>query len=379
MVIEKLFSRSSQRALALALALASVVTLTFAARAEALPSKFWGVVPQTTPDADQFQRLERGGVESVRLSFEWRELQPERNGPIGWGNIDGVVEKAVLSGVDVLPTVTGTPAWAVRQARVPGGGGAKAAVHLPVRGAAASAWRNLLRQAILRYGPKGSFWRERPNLPKRPIRFWQIGNEPNFKYFVTKPNAAEYGKLVKISYGIMHRTDRGARIVLAGMFARPKGCTRKRPLSPCIDDFLDQMYRKTPGLRKMFVGVAMHPYSGSWRDLKPVAEDIRGVLKKHRDAGKGIWVTELGWSSQRPRRNNVFAKGPKGQKKHLQNAFRLLKRNQKKWRIKRVYWFSVDDLENSCNFCDGSGLFGAGFTPKPAWYAYVRFAGGKPN
>ncbi len=33
----------------------------------------------------------------------------------------------------------------------------------------------------------------------RPIRTWQIWNEPNFKYFVAKPNPGEYGKLVKIS------------------------------------------------------------------------------------------------------------------------------------------------------------------------------------
>ncbi len=103
------------------------------------------------------------------------------------------------------------------------------------------------------------------------------------------------------------------------------------------------------------------------------------MLKANHDAGKCLWITELSWSSQHPRRNNSFAKGVGGQKKQLQGAFGLFKRKQAKWRIKRVYWFSVDDVAGACNFCDGSGLFGAGFTPKPAWYAYVRFAGGNPN
>jgi hypothetical protein len=32
----------------------------------------------------------------------------------------------------------------------------------------------------------------------------------------------------------------------------------------------------------------------------------------------------------------------------------------------------------TCNFCDGSGLFGEGFIPKPSWKAFVRFSGGQP-
>ena len=103
------------------------------------------------------------------------------------------------------------------------------------------------------------------------------------------------------------------------------------------------------------------------------------MLRANHDAGKGLWITELGWSSQPPEPNNSFAKGVGGQAKQLKGAFGLLKRNQAKWRVKRVYWFSVDDAPGTCNFCDGTGLFGAGFVPKPAWYAYVKFAGGNPN
>ena len=49
-----------------------------------------------------------------------------------------------------------------------------------------------------------------------------------------------------------------------------------------------------------------------------------------------------------------------------------------KWKLKRVYWFSVDDQTGVCNFCDGSGLFAQGFVPKKSWFAYVKFAGGTP-
>src|SRR5690606_26648524 len=55
-------------ALALALALAVGASLCFAAAAQALPAKFWGAVPQSGLSAEQFERISRGGVESVRVA-----------------------------------------------------------------------------------------------------------------------------------------------------------------------------------------------------------------------------------------------------------------------------------------------------------------------
>ena len=67
-------------------------------------------------------------------------------------------------------------------------------------GAARAAGRSFVKRRSPATGPSGRFWAENPGVPKRPIRVWQIWNEQNFKYFVAKPNPAEYGKLVKLSY-----------------------------------------------------------------------------------------------------------------------------------------------------------------------------------
>jgi hypothetical protein len=75
---------------------------------------------------------------------------------------------------------------------------------------------------------------------------------------------------------------------------------------------------------------------------------------------------------------NVFAKGVGGQATQLKGAFTVLKGKAQKWKLKQVYWFSVDDHAGTCNFCDGSGLFADGFVAKKSWPAYVRFAGGTP-
>jgi Glycosyl hydrolase catalytic core len=375
-----------------ALALAAIASLAFSASAEALPANFWGAVPQSTLSQQQYQRIGRGGVESVRIPIGWADLQPQEDAAIDWAGVDANVERAALSGIDVLPTITGAPTWAVSAATVPGDGSAKAPAHLPASGGAAVAWKSLLTQAVERYGPGGAFWQTHANLPEHPIRIWQVWNEPNFKYFVAHPNPAEYGKLVKISSAALRAADPGAKIVLAGLFSQPKGGRRlsttghkTRVLNPTNPNyfasyFLDQMYRKTPGIKSRFNGVALHPYTGTYQYLTPEIEEVRTVLRKDHDPAKGLWVTELGWSSGPPQSDgsNSFAKGPAGQTRQLKGAFSLLKRKQRAWRIQRVYWFSVDDAQDVCNFCDGSGLFGEGFRPKQSWYAYVRFAGGTP-
>jgi hypothetical protein len=364
---------------AMAVALAGLAI--FAAAAQAVPATFWGVVPQATPSDEQFQRLKRGGVDSTRIPIEWGGVQPLKGGPFSWSGPDAVIARAASAGVEVLPFLTGAPGWAVPIVFVPGTGKtAKAPSHLPASGAAAGAWSNFVKAAVARYGPNGSFWAENPGLPPRPVRTWQIWNEENFKYFVANPNPAEYGKLVKLSYTALKSVDPGAKAVLGGLFALPKGCLSKAKPKRiyCATDFLDQMYEKTPGIKAKFNAVALHPYSYFYSELTPRVEEFRDVLTENKDAGKGLWITELGWSSQPPTPTNLFAKGLGGQAAQLKGAFSLLTKSQVKWKLKRIYWFSVDDQAGTCNFCDGSGLFAQGFVPKRSWPAFVKFAGGIP-
>jgi hypothetical protein len=373
------------RAVSAALLASLLLCGAFAASAQALPVNFWGVVPQAFPSAEQLERLHAGGVRSIRIPVGWGSIQPNQNGSFDWTPIDSQVEAAAKAELEVLPFLSGAPTWAVPSTFVPGSGHTVAApVRLPVSGASRSGWSAFVTAAVARYGPNGSFWSEHPALAKRPIRAWQIWNEPNFKYFVRTPNPAEYGKLVAISYAALKAADPGAKLVLAGMFARPLGSRtpsgKHKSLNWYASDFLAQMYRTNPGIKAKFSGVALHPYTGSYTLLGPEIEEFRKVLALNQDTNKGLWITELGWSSGPPRSDgsNSFAKGPAGQAEQLRKAFTLLKRKQAAWKLQRLYWFSVDDQAGSCNFCDGSGLFGKGFKPKKSWYEYVRFAGGTP-
>ncbi|HEX7245583.1 MAG TPA: hypothetical protein VF245_08470 [Solirubrobacterales bacterium] len=381
MAIERKGPSGQVRAYLAAIA-AAVAMLALASPALAVPGDFWGVSPQATPSPEEFQRLRAGGVDSVRIPISWAAVQPLSGSEANFSASDALVAGAAAAGIEVLPFLYDAPAWAVPPARVPGPGNVKAPKTLPVKsGAQRSAWSRFLKLVVARYGPGGGFWATHPGLTERPIRTWQIWNEENFKYFVVRPDPADYGKLVNLSYAAIRSVDRGAKLILGGMFARPKEAQfkSKPPQAYFATDFLDKLYRSTPGIKSKFVGVALHPYVSKYQLLTPEIEEFRRVLSRNHDAGKQLWITEIGWSSERESKSDSFAKGPQGQVKQLKGAFNAFKRNAAKWKLRRIYWFSVDDQPNACNFCGGSGLFGEGFVPKKSWFAYVQFAGGRPG
>jgi hypothetical protein len=356
--------------------LASAMPATAAAR---VPRNFWGAVPQNALTGPQLERLKRGGVDSLRVLVDWTAMQSSPRAEIEWGGIDATVEAYARARIEVLPFLYGAPRWAVHAVSVPGSrGAARAPARLPVYGRAGSGWARFVRQAVERYGPRGRFWSEHPDVPRDPIHTWQIWNEPNFKYFVARPNPGEYGRLVKRSARAIHSVDLGAKVLLGGLFSRPGEARRFHPpRAYTAVEFLELMFRRTRGVKASFDGVALHPYTTSYRSIPRDIEEVRRLLRARRAANKGLWLTEIGWSAERPSRHDAFAKGVRGQAAQLRGAFRLLRNNARRWRLRQVFWFSVDDHPHTCNFCGGSGLFKKGFRPRPAWHSYVSFTGGR--
>ena len=285
-----MFSNSRMRAWTTAFAVVLTALCAFAAQASALPATFWGVVPQAPPTEAEFHRLKQGGVDSIRLPIPWETVQPVRNGPFNWAASDAEVAGAAKAGLSVLPFLYSAPGWAVPSTFVPGTHhSAIAPEHLPVSGVGKAGWATFVHAAIVRYGPNGTFWAENPSLPERPLRTWQVWNEENFKYFVARPNPTEYGVLVKISFAAIKAADPGAKVILGGMFARPREAQFKvkPPQAYFATDFLERMYKTNPGVKAKFNGVALHPYTSRYQLLTPEIEELRKVMKANRDAEQG--------------------------------------------------------------------------------------------
>ena len=98
--------------------------------------------------------------------------------------LDGVVLQAARRGLPVLPIVTGTPGWAASRRR--------ATRPRPPRDPALYA--DFLRTLVARYGPQGSLWAEHPEVAARPIRDWQIWNEPNLTRYWTPPRGQGFAR-----------------------------------------------------------------------------------------------------------------------------------------------------------------------------------------
>jgi hypothetical protein len=199
-------------ALAMAVGVLWLVVVTSASAAPVVakvPSGFVGVnIDGTLADGQPslppaMSTMVGTGVESVRVAFNWANAQPTQDGPYEFSQTDVVVGDAARDGLTVLPVVLYTPGWDARP-------NPTGTIAIPQDDAPYAAYLTAL---VKRYGPNGTYWADNPTLPKRPIREWQIWNEPNFTfYWPTRPFAPSYVALVKAAHTAIKQADPGAQV-----------------------------------------------------------------------------------------------------------------------------------------------------------------------
>jgi hypothetical protein len=329
-----------RRAALVLAALCAALLLAAPAQARSVPRGWLGVQadgPLTEPGnpfASEWALMASSGVENVRVAFDWRTAQPSEGGPIDFSATDAAVSAAAQQRLPVLPVVHRTPEWAAAR---PGDGAASAP-----RGTAA--YTSYLTALVGRYGPAGSLWSERPDLPRLPIRDWQIWNEPNLtRYWTTQPFAKPYVKLLRASRRALRAADPGSRTILAGL-----------PNESWIA--LRKVYKA--GGRGTFDAVALHPYTGRPRNVIKLIEFARREMRRFHDGRKPVWLTELSWPASQGKTEGApgFVTTEKGQASRLKLALSLLAKSRKRLRIQRVVWYTWLSREGSRNSFDWSGL-----------------------
>jgi hypothetical protein len=329
-----------------------------------MPERFFGIAPQTVLSGSDTSRMERGGVDSVRVSVPWSTIQPSR-GVHDWSSIDHLVGVTARKRLLILPFVYSTPGWVARRPTT-----------LPIGSARQrQAWAAFLRALVGRYGPRGDYWSSHPRLPKVPIRRWQIWNEENYYFFATPASPGRFAALVKQSHRALRSADRGAQVLLGGLFSHPRP---GYPRGMAATTFLNRLYG-VRGIRGSFEGVAVHPYAPTLGAFKTDLGEVRRVMRRHGDGRTGLYVTEFGWGSQ-ANSPVSFEVGKRGQATILRRAYAYMKHAHHALGLKQAFWFSWKDVRNTCSFCDSVGLFraGRGLHAKPAWHAFTRASGGRP-
>jgi polysaccharide biosynthesis protein PslG len=315
---------------------------------------FYGVISaEPLPGEAQLARLGDGGVGTLRVNLAWGSVQAGPDAPYDWSHYDPVVLGAAKNRVRVLATVYSTPSWAASTAEVP-----------PL-GRSLAGFEDFARAAVRRYGADGTLWAEHPDVPKLPVTDWQLWNEPNSPLFwKPKPEADQYLRLLRAFHSAVEGADPSARILLGGLFPTPTDGISS-------DDFLSALY--DGGGRDLFDAVALHPYARTPRDAIDRVAQTRRILRRLGDADKPIWITEVGWASRGTPPGLVV--GLQGQANYLKQTFELASADRDRLKIAGVIWYSLSDTPGPL-WVGHCGLFTVDGTPKPAWEAFAKAAGG---
>jgi hypothetical protein len=245
--------------LGVGLALAALLGTAAPVAARDVPRDFYGTVldgdvlgAPTAVLAQQWPRMASSGAETVRVVFSWSLAQPVARGPIDFSATDALVAGAAGHGLDVLPVVMYTPGWARADPT--------AVASPPARNADYTAYLTAL---VGRYGPDGSFWSAHPELPARPLRAWQIWNEPQLGYQWSTPGyVSGYGALLRDAYRALKSADPRCKVVLAGATNLSWQVFRR-------------LYAKG-GIRGFFDVAAVHPYTMEPANVLRILRLVRG-------------------------------------------------------------------------------------------------------
>ena len=324
----------------------------------------------------QLDAMVASGVQSVRVVFPWYSAQPYKSWsrvpsaqramfvdaggvPTNFSAFDQIASGAAARGMQLLPVLLGAPKWDGIKRK----GGL---VEIPRSNRPFAAFAKAL---VRRYGPSGSFWSQVPPAGRRPIRMWQVWNEPNiFPFWPVLPWPRGYVALLEAAHDAIKSVDPGAKIVLAGL-----------PNYSWLD--LGRIYR-IKGAGSLFDAVAVHPYTKTPSGVITILRYVRHVMNAAGDGGKPLMADEISWPSSVGQTTHDtgydFATTESGQAHNLSKVLPMLERDRRSLNLMGFYYYDWAGLErpNYLAF-DFSGLFrvsGGKFIAKPAYNVFQRDA-----
>jgi len=297
------------------------------------------------------------GADWVRMWALWQDMEPapgEYNEHL-ISVINGRIAALKARGIKVLVVVHRAPAWA---------SGGRGGVAPPTDPATFGAFMSQIAQRV----PGADAW-ELWNEPDSG-EFWAGGADP-----------AAYAALLRAAYPAIKAVQPGDVVVSGGMVGNNM-------------DFLAQLYANGAGGNFDAVGVHTDTAcltSGPdayYRDERgrvgrytfSAYREVHAVMADHGDAGKPIWMTELGWSTQRGRCNVGEKVGTKRigvskarQARFLRAAYRCLAADPF---VGVALWFGLQDIPGSGGHARGFGLYRRKGKAKPAAKAFRRLERG---
>jgi hypothetical protein len=248
-----------------------------------LPPEFFGInlnrvfydVP-SLEHQDVLRDARAAGTTHGRMDLTWAEIEPwpPENGvhTYHWEETDRMVAALAGAHIRAAPILCYSAPWAARSwtDKSPPVGDEDFAAYAVA--------------AAARYGPRGSFWQARKDVPYLPVRRWEIWNEENLTqvFWQTGRDAPRYARLYLAARTAVRGVDRHARVIIGGIWG---------------DDvaYLGEMVYAHPELRGNVDGVGLHPYTRTAGHVLSIVRRFREGVDRTLGPGVPIDLTEVGW------------------------------------------------------------------------------------
>jgi hypothetical protein len=257
----------------------------------AVPPSFYainaGPVLFTLPAAEQAAHLDAiraAGIGQVRTDSGWHLAEPRP--PVDgvhryhWGYNDRVVAALARAGLTLYALLDYGTGW---------GGVIPGDAMSPPRDAGdfaayAAAFAG-------RYGPGGDFWRERPELPRRPATTFEVWNEPNvIGFWHPAPDAALYARMLAAAADAIARVDPALRVAVGGLDNTGASLWE----GPA---FLAAMLAARPDLAGKVDAVGIHDYNVTTEAMLARLVPMRTLVDRLLGPDVALDVTEIGWAT----------------------------------------------------------------------------------
>ena len=289
----------------------------------------WGMgsSAEWSGDSPKFNPLiSQAGTRWIRLWPEWPGVEPKEN-EFDWKSADAKLEDAKKNNLHTTGFFGYMAPWASTK------GDART---LPVKDM--QMWRDYVRESVSRY--------------KKDIKYWEIWNEFNGSFSVSKDKPKDYADLVVAAYEEAKKADPESKIVMS-----------------CANfdvGFFDQAIKK--GAADHFDIIAVHPYEnlgaamdGGEYGFLSMTSSLRKMLSDNKQpADIPLWINEMGYSAP----VSPEAKGDARQAEAIVKAYTLTMAQG----FQRLFWFEARGPSYGHN--TDLGIIRKDWTLRPSYDAF---------
>jgi hypothetical protein len=316
---------------------------------EAGPRPAFGYSEDWLRNPAKLGALASGGGTVARAGMLWEgvEVSP---GYFEWRGYDELYQRMLSLGIRPLWVLYAAPCWAQSNPQKCEGG--KDKVH-PSRD---------------NYGALASFGAMVAQRYPQAIAI-EVWNEANWKVFWgDEPDPTAYGEMVKAVAPAIHAANPAMPVITAGL--SPHITTKRSVIA--YRKFLRRAY--ATGGPQLADAIGAHPYPSRLHhqdflgNVRAHLHRYRAVMAANGDAGKPIWVTEVGITTA-----GTKAYSPDQQADALSKIYTLLRRIENVPVV--IFHRFLDDGNSGAPNEHGYGVLDANGDPKPAYCAVAEAVG----